>query len=281
MQHLEGRFSASDGLELYYQHWRPESEPRAVVALVHGVGEHSGRYGNMVGPLVEAGYAVYGYDQRGHGMSPGPRVHIVRWAEYREDLRSFLALVAEQLPDRPIFLYGHSMGSLVALDYLMDRPAGVAGAIISGVATEPAGVGGPAVKATAKLLSGIVPRFSVDLGIDANDLTRDPEELALRLADPLVTSRATVRWGAESLATVERVKAGSARIDVPLLIIHGEADPLNMVAGAHALYAAVRRPDKTLHVYPGARHEVHNDFGHEAVAADIKEWLAHLVNAEA
>jgi alpha-beta hydrolase superfamily lysophospholipase len=281
MQHSQGRFAASGGLGLYYQRWRPVSEPRAVVALVHGVGEHCGRYGNMVGPLVEAGYAVYGYDQRGHGMSPGPRVHIARWAEYREDLRSFLALIAEQVPDRPVVLYGHSMGSLVVLDYLLEPPAGVAGAIISGVATEPAGVGGPAVKALARLLSGIVPRLSVDLGIDANDLTRDPEELKLRLADPLVTRRATVRWGAESLAAVERVKAGSTRIDVPLLVIHGEADSLNMVAGADALFAAVRHPDKTLHVYPDARHEVHNDFGHEAVAADVKEWLAHLVNAQA
>jgi len=307
LMHEEGHFVGAGGLELYWQCWRADSEPaspRVVVTLVHGVGEHSGRYSNLVGPLVDDGYPVYAYDQRGHGRSPGPRVYVERWADYREDLGSFLALVAERAPGRPIVLYGHSMGSLVVLDYLLQsesepesvpepesvsepeaepesgpgphgRPP-LAGAVVSGVALQPAGIGKPYQATMARVLSRVVPRLSVDLGIDAGSLTRDPKALLAARADPLLTSRATVRWGAESLATVRHVNEGMAAIDLPLLVLHGGADPLNRPAGAQALFDTVSSADRTLRIYPGVCHEPHNDLGHEQVAADVKEWLAHL-----
>jgi len=282
MQLSEGRFPGADGIELSYRCWRPESEPRAAVALVHGVGEHCGRYMNVVVPLVEDGYAVYGYDQRGHGVSPGPRVHIDHWTQYREDLGSYLRVVANHEPDRPLVVYGHSMGSLVVLDFLLEgRSYEPAGAVISGVATEPAGVGKPYQVAAARLLTGLLPRFSVNLGIDAEALTRAPEALAAYRADPLVSGRATIRWGTESLDTVERVKGALERIDVPLLVIHGEADRLNLVHGAHTLFEKASSPDKTLRVYPGVFHEPHNDIGHEQVVDDIREWLARLPGVSA
>jgi alpha-beta hydrolase superfamily lysophospholipase len=276
MQHAEGRFTGAGGLELYYQSWRPESDARAVVALVHGVGEHSGRYANVVGPLVEDGYAVYGYDQRGHGHSPGPRVHIDRWTEYRDDLGACLCVVAEQAPDRPVVVYGHSMGALVVLDHLLEGPRGLAGGIVSGVPLEPAGIGSPFLIAVARVLSGVRPRHSLDLGLDAGALSRDPQVVAAYRADPLVTPRATVRWGTESLDTVRRVKEGMTRIDVPLLVLHGEADRLNLAEGARTLFEAVSYPDKTLRIYPGVYHEPHNDVGYEQVVADVREWLARV-----
>lgn len=277
MQHSEGTFAGTGGLELYYQCWRPESNARAVVAIVHGVGEHSGRYMNVVGPLVEDGYAVYGYDQRGHGASPGRRVHIDRWTQYREDLDAYVSMIAKREPGRPIVVYGHSMGSLVVLDYVLQQPKGLAGAIISGTATEPSGVGSPALVATARVLSKVAPRFSVDLGLRPAALTRDPVALEAYRTDPLVTSRATARWGAESLDTVARIKEGMASIDIPLLVLHGEADQLNMVEGSRVLVETVTCTDKTLHVYPDVCHEPHNDLGHEQVASDIKTWLARLI----
>lgn len=276
--HSVGHFAGVGGLELFWQRWRPEGEPRAAIALVHGVGEHSGRYGNLADPLVSAGYAIYGYDQRGHGRSPGPRVHIERWADYRDDLQAFLDLVAAHEPGRPLVLYGHSMGSLVVLDYLMEHPGGLAGAIVSGVALQPAGVGKPYQRVMVRVLSYVAPRLSVDLKIDPDHLTRDPAALAAGRSDPHLTSRATVRWGAESLATVERITAGMAAIDLPLLVLHGEADPLNRPAGAQALVDTARSTDATLRVYPGVRHEPHNDLGHERVAADVIDWLSHLTD---
>ena len=281
MHYSEGSFLGAGDMELYYQRWLPDSDPRAVVALVHGVCEHSGRYMNVVDRLVEDSYAVYGYDQRGHGASPGPRVHIDCWAEYREDLGSYLATVAEQVPDRPVVAYGHSLGSLVVLDYLMHEPRGLAGAIISGAALEPAGVSTPYLVAVARMLSGVAPRFSVDLKLDADALSRDPEVVDSYRADPLVTSCATVRWGTESLDTLKRVKEGMGRIEIPLLVLHGEDDPLNLSGGARTLFESVSHPGKRLHIYPGVRHEPHNDFGHEQVAADVAAWLASLTGGRA
>jgi alpha-beta hydrolase superfamily lysophospholipase len=273
MQHDEGHFNGLGGIELYYQRWLPETDPRAVVALVHGVGEHSGRYENVVGPLTAEGYAVYGYDQRGHGHSPGPRVHIDRWADYREDLRAFLGMIAEEMPGVPLVVYGHSMGALVVLDYLLHSPSVLAGAIVSGSPIEPAGVVKPALVAFARTLSGVLPKLSVNLGLDVDALSRDPDVLAAYVADPLVTSRATVRWGTESLNTVGQVKDQMAQIGVPLLVLHGERDRLNTAQGARLLFETVRSADKTLRVYPGGYHEPHNDIDHEQVVADIGEWL--------
>ena len=279
MRRTEGRLSGAHGLELWAQQWLPDGEPKAVVALVHGVGEHSGRYGNVVAPVVEAGYAVYGYDHRGHGRSPGPRVHIHRWAEYREDLDAQLARINAEQPGRPVVLYGHSMGSLVALDYLVQGPDGVAGAIISGTALEPVGVGSRAQIAAARVLTHLAPRLSLSLHIAPTDLSRDPDDHVAHRADPMLTDRATVRWGTESLDTVAAVKQRMATIDLPLLIIHGEADPLNWVEGSRALYDAASSQDKTLHVYPEALHEPHNDLGHEQVASDIIAWLDRVTGA--
>lgn len=276
MRHDEGRFLGEGGLRLYHQSWHPDSDPRAVVVLVHGVGEHSGRYMNIVGPLVEDGYAVCSYDQRGHGASEGRRVHIERWTDYRNDLGTYIEMVSAQAPTRPIVVYGHSMGSLVVLDYLLEGSQRPAGAVISGVALEPAGVGSPALIAMARVLTRVTPRMSMDLGIDAGALTRDPAALEAYRADPLVTGRATVRWGTESLDTVARVKKGLGRIEIPLLVVHGESDPLNLVRGARELFDAAPATDKTLRTYPGVHHEPHNDLGHEQVAADVKEWLDHL-----
>lgn len=281
MRHQDGRFTGAGGLELYRQEWLPDSEPSAVVVLVHGVGEHSGRYMNVVGPLVASGHAVYGYDHRGHGRSEGRRVHIDDWSEYREDLGTFLDLVARDTSGLPVVVYGHSMGSLVVLDYLLQSQDGLTGAIISGVALEPAGVSKPYLIALAKMLSGVTPTLAVSLGIEPESLTRDPEALAAYHADELIAPKATVRWGAQCLETVERIKAGMRGVELPILVVHGEEDPLNLPSGAHELYEVVPCADKTLNVYAGAHHEPHNDIGHEKVAADIAAWVsAHAATAE-
>ena len=326
MSDQQGRFTASDGLQLYWQCWRPQEEPRplagasgsaggpqtgaprAVVVVVHGVGEHSGRYMNLVRPLVADGFAIYAYDHRGHGRSPGPRVHIERWSQYRDDLAVFLAMVAAREPGVPLVLYGHSMGSLVVLDYLVepraaagdaagapasgpgsrvDDAAGapatragaqprLAGAVVSGVALQPAGVGKPYQVVMAKLLSRVAPRLVVDLGIRPDALTRDPEGFMAALGDPLLTSRATVRWGAESMAALRHIRERLSCIELPLLVLHGGDDPLNRPSGTQELLDAVRSTDTTLHLYPGMRHEPHNDASHAQVAADVSEWLARV-----
>lgn len=273
MQHTEGRFNGTGGIELYHQKWEPDEPAAAVVVLVHGVGEHSGRYPYLVGPLVEAGYAVYGYDHRGHGRSGGRRVHVDRWSEYRDDLKTFLGVVAREQPSSPVVIYGHSMGSLVVLDYLLHSTEGLSAAVISGVALEPVGVGSPALIALARVLTHVTPRLAIPLGIESSSLTRDPEALAALDADDLMEPKATVRWGTESLDTVASIKSGMDTIDIPVLVVHGGGDPLNAPSGARALYEALPNPEKQLRIYPDVRHEPHNDLGHEQLAADVRQWL--------
>ena len=273
MKHEESSFQGTHGLEFYYQYWQPDAEPRAIIAVIHGVGEHSGRYMNVVNPLTAHGYGVYAYDHRGHGRSPGQRVHINHWSEYREDLKAFLDVVAKQEPGRPIFIFGHSMGALIALEYLSHRPQGLKGAIISGAPIAPAGVAKPYLVAVARTLSGVWPRFSVNLGLDITAISRDPDVVKAIAADPLVSRTATVRWGTESLNTLAWVKAHAPEINLPILLIHGEADRLNLAQGTRALFDAMTHADRTLRIYPGGYHELHNDIGHEQVMADIRQWL--------
>lgn len=273
-RHTQTTFRTDDGLRLFSQSWLPAGEARAVLALVHGIGEHSGRYGNLVNAISQSGFAIAALDHRGHGSSPGQRGHINSWKEYREDVRAFLDHVRGNVPDRPVFLYGHSLGSLIVLDYVLAYPRGLAGLIVSGTALQPVGVARGYLVALAKVLSRLLPAFSVSLGIDASTLSRDAAVVQAYRDDPLVHSRVTMRWGTESLAAIERVRSRAAEISLPLLVVHGEADRINSVEGSRELYWAVSSTDRKLCIYPGGSHEPHNDLDHLIVSRDIEYWLS-------
>lgn len=272
--HTQTTFRSDDGLKLFSQSWVPQGEVRAVLALVHGIGEHSGRYSNLVDSISHSGFAVAAFDHRGHGRSPGKRGHINSWKEYREDVRAFLDYVRVRFPDRPVFLYGHSLGSLIVLDYVLAYPRGLAGLIVSGTALQPVGVARGHLVALARVLSRLLPAFSVSLGIDPSTLSRDAAVVQAYRDDPLVHSRVTMRWGTESLAAIERVRSRAAEISLPLLVLHGEADRINSVEGGRELYQAVSSPDKQICIYPGGSHEPHNDVDHLIVSRDIARWLS-------
>lgn len=270
-------FRGAGALELSYQSWCPEREARAILAIVHGHGEHTGRYGNLVHALAPRDIAVYGFDQRGHGRSRGQRGHIGSWSEYREDVRLFLRLIAHEEPERPIFLMGHSMGALVVLDYLMHYPDGLRGAIVSGAPIEPIGVAKPYLVYISRALSRIAPRFPLRLALDVSALSRDDAVVKAYVADPLVHGRFTARWGTESLDAVKRIKDGAAAVKIPILVIHGGADRLNASEGVGRFFEGIAAADKSLRIYPDMFHELHNDIGHEAATTDVAEWLGrHL-----
>lgn len=274
MQRQEISFVGASGVNLYSQRWLPDESPQAIVAVMHGVAEHSGRYANLVNSLVAKQYGVWGYDLRGHGRSHGRRGHINNWQEYRVDLGHFLQLVHKEMSPFPLFLFGHSMGALIVLDYLIHKPAEIAGAIVSGTPIEPVGVAKPYLVALAQLLARFWPTCPLPLGINTKALSRDTAVIQAYESDPLVLHRMTARWGVEALAVVEYVKKNAGRLKLPLLLLHGDADTLNSAAGAQAFYDAAGSDDKEMRLYENGRHEPHNDLEHEQVTADVLHWLS-------
>jgi len=274
MQQTGGNFDGINGCRLFYKTWIPDGSPKAALVIVHGAGEHIDRYQNVVSVLVESGYALVGFDLRGHGRSEGQRGHINRWDEYRGDLREFIKLTRQMLPDTPQFILGHSLGSLIVLDYLIYHQEGLSGAILSGTSLDPVDAAPPVQKFLAQLLSGIYPTFSLKIPLPGKSLSRDAQVSQAYDQDPMVFWDRTARWGVESLKAIERIETNADKINLPVLFLHGEKDPLVSAAGAQRYFDQLSTSDKTIRIFQDTLHEPHNDLDHLAVIADMQQWIA-------
>lgn len=277
MKHQEGFFKGVREANIYFQSWLPESEPRGVLLIVHGLAEHSGRYGNVVNHFVPLGYAVYGIDHLGHGKSDGTRVYVKRFDDYTNTLKVYFDMIREWQPDKPIFLVGHSMGGLISAVYLLDHQAELAGAVLSGPAVKIPNHVTPAMLFLGKILSALIPRFGL-LALSADGVSRDPAVVQTYVSDPSVyRGKATARLAAEMLKAMQTINGQAARITLPILIVQGSADKLVNPAGAQMLYEAISSADKEIRIYDGLYHEVFNEPEHDKVLRDVKLWLeAHL-----
>lgn len=275
MTHQEDTFLGSGGLRLYYQCWLPSGPPRAIVLICHGVADHGGRYPHLVERLVSSGYAVYAHDYRGHGRSEGMPLHVERFRLFAEDLGIFRDLVAAKHSGKALYLFAHSMGSAVALEYVLAHPGAVAGLICSGAALY-AGEGFPRIVLMAnKVLSRVLPRLRL-AKLPTEGISRDAAWVQATLQDPLVYhGPGTARLGAEILHTLEGLRPRLAEVSLPLLILQGEKDILVDPRGSRLLYERAASADKTHKVYAGAFHEVFNDLpeAREAFLEDVVAWL--------
>lgn len=273
----EGFLEGPGGRRIYRCTWFPDAAPRAVVVIVHGLAEHSGRYGGVADLLVPRGYGVIGYDHPGHGRTAGRRACFRRFGDLTETLAMVLGQVRTEQPGTPIFLLGHSMGGLIAAARLADGEAGLAGAVLSAPSLMPPGPV-PRVKGSVlKLCSALAPGLRVTR-LDAETISRDPAVVSAYRADPLVyTGRISARSTSELLGAMRRLADGAARITLPILILQGGSDRMVDPNGARHLHDHVGSRDKTIKVYDGLYHEVFNDVGRERALADLAEWLdAHL-----
>jgi alpha-beta hydrolase superfamily lysophospholipase len=278
--HETGTFQTHDDLELYWQHWMPEAAPRANLAVAHGLGEHSGRYGEFAEQFVALGYAVHAFDHRGHGKAQGLRGHVDAWRDFRGDVAAFLEKVRGETPDTPTFLFGHSMGGLIVLEYTLHHPDGLAGVIASGPALEIGGDVSPLLLTAAKVMSFIVPRAQMNNGLDPNGLCHDAEAVQAYREDPLVHDRATPRFSVEmsrAMAwTLEHAAAWEPTL--PLLLVHGGGDPICNPEGTRRFFERVEARDKELFICEGCLHESFRDVGGEAVMEKIATWLEGQMN---
>ena len=274
MQHQEGSFSGVNETNLYYQSWHPSGKPQAVVAIVHGFGEHSSRYRHVASELVRRNMVVYGFDLRGHGRSSGQRGHIDSFAEFRKDVEKKKKMIFQKEPNRSLFLLGHSMGGLIVLNYALNYPDGLSGVVASGphLADPPVS---PVLVKIGQVLSSVWPTFSINAGLDTQALSRDMREVQAYENDPLVHGKATPRLSTELATAVEWTQDHAAEFQPPLLIIHGDADTLTDPTASLRFYENVKSPEKTYISYEGGYHESFNDIHRERVLTEVGQWLEY------
>lgn len=277
MQHRDGRFNGADGYSVYYQYWLPEQQPRAVLLVVHGAGEHSSRYRDLADYFCARGYLVAALDHIGHGKSDGVYGHIDRFSQYLETLHLFRGEVERDAPGLPLILLGHSMGGLIALAYLLQHASGIAACALSGPAVRTDLEPGPLQIAIIRTLGLLLPRLGV-MQLDAGGVSRDSRVVEAYRADPLVHhGKLSARFVCELFSTMQRVQEQVAQIQLPLLLMHGEADVMTAPSGSVFVYENAGSADKTLKLYPGLYHEIFNEPEREQVLADLGSWCeAHL-----
>lgn len=275
MHHLQGHFKGVRNASIFYQAWLPSGAVQAVLLVVHGLGEHCGRYMHVVNHFVPPGYAVYGFDHIGHGQSAGQREVVERFTDYTDTLRLFYELVTGWQPGKPIFLLGHSMGGLIVAYYLLDHQSDCHGAVFSAPAITSSVGTPPAVIMFIQLLATLVPRLGVRKLVDVHALSRDPQVVAAYVNDPLVFhGKTSSRLVVELLAAMRRVTTEVVKIRLPLIVLQGEADRLVDPQGAQILYDHASSRNKTLKIYPGLYHEVFNEPERGQVLQDVEAWLS-------
>jgi acylglycerol lipase len=276
MIHATGLLAGAGGRRIFWQSWTPERKARALVAIVHGAGEHSDRYVHVADALVADGYAVYAPDHRGHGRSEGPRALVDRLDRVVSDLDQLVVQASAEHREAPVYMLGHSMGGTIALRYVALHEERLAGLILSGPLAAIEGAPAP-LRVVGRALSVVAPRLPL-IGIDPSLVSRDPAVVSAYVADPLVHhGKLPARTAAELAAAIDAFPDAVGAITVPTLIVYGSADGLCPPAGSQMLGARIGSADKTVKAYDGLFHEILNEPERDAVLADIRAWLAERI----
>ena len=270
-------WTTADGLRLQARSWAPSGPPKAVIALLHGLGSHVERHTPVAEALCAAGYAVAGFDQRGFGRSLGRRGHTPSLQAYLEDIAAFLEQLSRRWPGLPQVLYGHSMGALLALAFTLTRRSALAGVIATSPALRSRVAEQRSKLLLVRLLGRLLPTLSLDNGLDLSQLSRDPAVQARVEADPLCHRRVTTAWGLALLQAIALVEAQASQFPVPLLLLHGTDDAIAYPCGSERFAASAPAERVTLQLWEGFRHELHSDPERQLVFARMVEWLDQLL----
>lgn len=243
--------------------WEPAGPKRAMIVIVHGLAEHSGRYEALGKQFADSGYAVFAPDLFGHGLSGGDRGDISDWSEYWDQVEPLLSNGSEV----PTVLMGFSMGGLVSVGYVLSGRAQPQLVVLSAPA-----LGGGAwwQRALAPVLARLLPKAAIPNGWTGAQLSRDPEVGEAYFSDPLVLTKTTARLGAHLFAAQEEAKSGFDRWRTPTLVLHGGADA---IVPPQSTVAFGELPDVERHLYPKLRHEIINEPEGQEVVAEVLTWL--------
>ncbi len=277
MVNSESMWRTTDGLQLFAQLWQPGAGARGVVCLVHGLGEHSGRYAHVAAAFTGAGYALQAFDLRGHGKSQGRRGHAPSWEALFDDISLSLTQAAARFPDVPVFLYGHSLGGTLVLTYCMSRDSQVTGVISTGPLLRPA-FAPPAWKlALGRLMYELWPTFSLNNELDPAGISRDWAVVQAYVDDHLVHDRVSARLGLDMLQAGEWAMRHGEDLKLPSLLMYGSADRLCSPEAIRQFAEHVNH-QCTCTSWDGLYHEIHNEPEQDEVLLAIIQWLeAHTV----
>lgn len=257
----------------YYREWTCGAEPKGIVLLVHGLGEHCERYNKLGSVLNQAGYDLSSIDLPSHGRSDGKRGHIDAFSDFNDAVLHLYGLIKEAHPITPIHLLGHSMGGLIASSLLLDHQDKFTSALLSGAAIqspqEP-----PAWQVS---LITTIAKFAPKLGmlaLDANGISKDPAVVDKYMKDPLVNKgKLTAGFLSEMFSTMNHVKQNAEAINLPLLIMHGTEDVMTAPEGSQFLHDNISSDNKNLKLYSGLLHEIFNEPEVDIVHFDVLNWL--------
>jgi acylglycerol lipase len=264
MRHTKYNLTTQDNLKLYVQEWSPEGAVKGSLMLVHGLGEHSGRYAHVAEALTSKGYSLTAFDLRGHGKSEGIRGHATSYPALMNDITQNINLVREHFPGSPIFLYGHSIGGNFVLYYCLTQKTDIKGAIVTAPALGTANPV-PLVKLTlGKLLYNLLPSTQMDNGLDRSGLSRDPEVEKKYSSDPLVHPKVSARLALDTLNNGRFIIDHAHEFPIPLLMMQGSADRIVSLSLTSKI---------TFKEWEGCYHELHNEPEKQEVLKFIADWL--------
>ncbi len=247
--------------------------PKANMIIVHGLGEHSGRYARTAATLNEAGFNVYGYDHRGHGKSEGARAYLRDFHDYLKDLNAIIAYVKKDSPNIKNFILGHSMGGFIAALFGIETKNEIDGMILSAALTQSVRQTAGGMRKLVQMMGKISPKFS--LGNDLGKIvSKDPNVTKAYMEDALNCKKITMGLYDQFLIRgIDLVKAHASEFQYPVLILHGENDLIIDYSASKIFYQNIASQDKTLKTYPGLYHEIMNEPEKEIVMNDIISWL--------
>lgn len=271
-EHSTDFFTGSDNRQLFEQWWRPQIEPKATVVIVHGYAEHSGRYGHVGVRLAGSGYAVGAYDLRGHGRSEGKRAFIRQFDEHIQDLRAFLNRVPQVVPDKPVFLFGHSLGGAIAVLYAITHQPALQGMLLSGAALKISEDISPLLQKLSGIIGTLFPTLPT-IKLNSGWLCRTPEVVRQYDSDPLVPQGHPGRHRpgdpARHRAYPGQDGGGAAAPADPAW----RRRPGHRPAGQPPAYERAQAADKTLTIYDGLYHELVNEPEQATVLQDMTTWM--------
>ena len=272
VHHHEGSVSTGRGIQLFEQSWAPEL-PKAVVVLVHGFGEHSGRHESAALHFVGSGSAVQSFDLRGHGRSGGKRCYIGTFDEYLEDTETLVLIAKRKWPGKPVFLLAHSLGGLIASLCVAEERVQLSGLILSAAAVKLGRDYSP-LKIRASLVLGRVFPHLPMVRFRSISVSRDPAVVRAYQCDELVYhGRTPARTASEIVRATKRLAASVEQVSTPLLVLHGSQDQVADIGGSRELFERAQSVDKSLRIYDGLWHEIMHEPEGKDVLGDISDWI--------